>query len=87
MSGTDKTGTPEHLHIFVNRQKFDDARIKPKMTGAEIAALVEVPVEKAVVRLERGKEQIEIAMTETVVIKNGLHFLVTRRVVEGGAGV
>jgi hypothetical protein len=88
MSKTSETGALEHLHIFVNRQKFfGDAGVKLKMTGAEIAALVGVPTEKAVVRLEKGKEHDEIAVTDTVAIKNGQHFIVTRRVVEGGCRV
>lgn len=75
----------QHLHIFVNRRKFEEGDgVRPEMTGAQIAALVEVPAENAVVRLETGPDQREIAVTETVHIKNGMHFLVTRRVVEGG---
>ena len=54
------------------------------MTGAEIAALVGVPADNAVVRRESGPEKSEIGMNEKVRIKNGEHFLVTRRVVEGG---
>lgn len=86
MSKTEEEGSKsKHLHIFVNRQKFDDERVKKEMTGAEIAALVDVPAEKAVVRYE--KDQEDIPVSTTVKIKNGEHFLVTRKVVEGGAGV
>jgi len=74
-----------NLHIFVNRRKFERGDgVKPVMTGAEIAALVGVPADNAVVRLETGGEPREIPVTETVHIKNGMHFLVTRKVVEGG---
>jgi hypothetical protein len=76
---------PKDVHIFVNRQKFDDERVKEQMTGAELAALVEVPSEKAVVRYDKSLEDIPV--TASVSIKNGDHFLVTRKVVEGGAGV
>jgi hypothetical protein len=75
----------EHLHIFVNRRKFTEAEgVRHQMTGAQIAALVEVPADNAVIRLETGDEPREIPVTETVHIKNGMHFLVTRKVVEGG---
>jgi hypothetical protein len=75
----------EHLGIFVNRRKFEECDgVKPEMTGAQIAALVDVPADNAVVRLESGGEPREIPVTETIHIKNGMHFLVTRKVVEGG---
>jgi len=72
----------EHLHIFVNRRKFDETNgVKPEMTGAEIAALVNVPADNAIVRGPRGEE---IGIKETVRIKDGEQFIVTRHVVEGG---
>lgn len=75
----------DHLHIFVNRRKFDEGDgVRPSMTGGQIAALVEVPEANAVVRLESGPHPREIAVAEKVEIKNGLQFLVTRKVVEGG---
>jgi hypothetical protein len=75
----------EHLHIFVNRRKFEEGDgVRPEMTGAEIAALVDVPPDNAVVRLETGGEPRVIAVTEKIHINNGMHFLVTRKVVEGG---
>ncbi len=73
------------LHIFVNRRKFEEGDgVRPEMTGAQIAALVQVPAENAVVRLESGPNPREIGVSETIPIKNGEHFLVTRKVVEGG---
>jgi hypothetical protein len=75
----------DELHIFVNRRKFEKGDgVKPEMTGAEIAALVGVPADNAVVRLETGGEPREIPVTERIQIKNGMHFLVTRKTVEGG---
>jgi hypothetical protein len=72
------------LHIFVNRRKFDRGDgVREEMTGAQIAALVGVPPENAVVREEEPHKR-EIGVNETVNIKNGEHFLVTRKVVEGG---
>jgi len=75
----------QELHIFVNRRKFDRREgVTDKMTGAQIAELVRVPADNAVVRLETGSSQREIGVAETVAIKNGEHFLVTRKTVEGG---
>ena len=73
------------LHIFVNRRKFEAGDgVKERMSGAEIAKLVDVPAENAVVRRETGPDQREIRIDEVIEVKNGEHFLVTRRVVEGG---
>ena len=73
------------LHIFVNRRKFETGDgVRERMTGAQIAALVEVPASNAVVRLESGPDPREIGINETVDVSNGDHFLVTRKVVEGG---
>lgn len=73
------------LHLFVNRRRFDVSDgVKPVMTGAEIAALVGVASDIAVVRRDTGPDQREIPVTETIEIHQADHFLVTRRVVEGG---
>lgn len=83
----EKASTPDadHLHIFVNRRKFDEGDgVRPIMTGAQIAALVDVPEANAVVRLESGPDPREIGLSEQLQLKNGLQFLVTRKVVEGG---
>jgi hypothetical protein len=75
----------ENLHIFVNRRRFDEADgVRKEMTGAQIAALVNVPPDNAVVRLDSGPDKREIGINEVVEIKNGQQFLVTRKVVEGG---
>ncbi len=75
----------KNLHIFVNRRKFGLADgVKEVMTGKDIAALVGVPANLAVVRRDNGPNQPEIGIDEEVHIKNGEHFLVTRKVVEGG---
>jgi hypothetical protein len=74
----------EHLHVFVNRRKFEEGDgVRPEMTGAQIAALVGVPADNAAVR-EESPEKREVGVNEVVHIKNGEHFLVTRKVVEGG---
>jgi len=77
-----------HLHIFVNRRRFEVGDgVKPVMKGAEIAALIDIAPENAVVRRSSGPhDNEEIAIDQSIKIKNGDHFLVTRRVVEGGHG-
>ena len=73
------------LHIFVNRRKFEEGDgVRPHMTGAQIAALVGVPADNAIVRFDNGPDKREISINEVVAVKNGEHFLVTRKVVEGG---
>jgi hypothetical protein len=80
-----ETADPSRLHIFVNRRKFEEGDgVRERMTGAQIAALVEVPPENAVVRIDSGPDKREIGVNEVVDVKNGEQFLVTRKVVEGG---
>ena len=78
-------GPDSNLHIFVNRRKFDEsAGVQPQMTGRQIAALVDVPAENAVVRRDSGSAHEEVGIDQQVSIKNGDHFLVTRKTVEAG---
>ena len=86
------------LHIFVNRRKFEEGDgVRSEMTGRQIAALVNVPAENAIVRIESvpyrgevgvvvetGLEPGEVDLDTVITIVNGMHFLVTRRIVEGG---
>ena len=73
------------LYIFVNRRKFEEGDgVQPEMTGEQIAALVGVPRDNAVVRLETRGGPSEIPIDKTIEIKEGFHFLVTRKTVEGG---
>ena len=75
----------KYPYIFVNRRKFEEGDgVQPEMTGAQIAALVGVPADNAVVRLETRNGPSEISITEPIEIKEGMHFLVTRKTVEGG---
>ncbi len=77
--------TATGLHIFVNRRKFEAGDgVKERMTGGDIADLVQVPRDNAVVRRDGGPEKGEIGIDQVIQVKNGEHFLVTRRVVEGG---
>jgi hypothetical protein len=85
MSKAPESDKAVKLHIFVNRRKFEEGDgVKPQMTGAEIAALVDVSADNAVVRIDTGPDKGEITSNQSVKIKNGDHFLVTRKVVEGG---
>ena len=75
----------EELHVFVNRRRFGRAQgVREQMTGGQIAALVHVPPDIAVVRRETPPHVGEIGVNERIDVFNGEHFLVTRRVVEGG---
>ena len=63
------TQPQDQLHIFVNRRKFERGDgVKEQMTGAEIAALVGVPAENAVIRRDSGPDKTEIGVNETVEI-------------------
>ena len=73
------------LFIFVNRRKFEEGDgVLQRMTGAQIAQLVEVPADNAAVKLVTGTTQTDVGISETIVIIAGEHFLVTRKLVEGG---
>ena len=75
----------ERLHIFVNRRRFEEGDgVRPKMTGADIALLVEVPQENAIVREQEGDDLRDIGIDVPIAIHNGDHFIVTRKIVEGG---
>ena len=76
---------PEHLRIFVNRRPFDSGDgVRPEMTGADIAKLVDVPPENAIVREQVGDELRDVGVESEIHVKNGEHFIVTRKIVEGG---
>ena len=80
-----KDGGQATIHIFVNRRKFGvDDGVKEVMTGAEIAGLVGVPAANAVIRLDSGPDKRGIGVEESIQLKQGEQFLVTRKTVEGG---
>lgn len=75
------------LHIFVNRRKFEnppDARVASEMDGAEIAALVDIPAQNAVVRRGNDGSGPDVPIAQKVSVKNGDHFVATRKHVDGG---
>lgn len=74
----------EHRHIYVNNRRFDEAHgVKPEMTIAEIAKLVGVPADIAVVRRYMGHHCSE-PMDGDIEIVSGDHFTCTRKKVDGG---
>jgi len=74
-----------HLHIFVNRRKFgEEDGVTAIMTGRQIALLVEVPPELAIVRRGEDGNAPQIGLEDHIEIREGEHFLVTRSTVEGG---
>ena len=82
---TDRGQEEKDPYIFVNRRKFEEGDgVQPEMTGEQIAALVGVPPDNAVVRLESRSGPVAIPINEKVQIKSGMNFLVTRKTVEGG---
>ena len=82
---TEKNFDIKHIHIYVNRRKFEEGDgVLPEMTGEQIAALVGVPPDNAVVRLETRHGPEEIPIDKKTEIKDGFNFLVTRKTVQGG---
>ena len=80
--------TKVDLFIFVNRRKFDENDgVRAEMKGREIAALVNVPPDIAIVRRGNTAESPVVGLDETLELKQAEHFLVTRRIVEGGFDV
>lgn len=75
----------EHIVIFVNKLRFMDPKVKPIMSVAEIAGLVGIPAECAVVRRLQGNKPGD-PLSGNVELKNGDHFSATRKKVDGGKG-
>ncbi|MBI3555745.1 MAG: hypothetical protein HY074_05745 [Deltaproteobacteria bacterium] len=78
----------EPLHIFVNRQRFDESQgVKPHMTVDEIARLVGLTAETAVVR--RSNDAVDDhspPLSGTLEVEDCDQFLVVRKAVKGGHG-
>lgn len=84
--GADHADKGPKLHIVVNRRKFgEEAGVMAVMTGAQIAALVDVPADIAIVRRGQDANSPEIGVADPIEIRQAEHFLVTRRIVEGGS--
>ena len=76
----------EHLVIFVNRkQKTQADGVTNPMTVNAIAGLVGLTSDNATVQEEQGESgKAGDPLSGSVEIKNGMHFLVTRKTVTGG---
>src|SRR5688572_20291890 len=83
--GKDGPKKRHEIHVFVNRRKFEESDgVLPEMTGRQIADLVGVPADVAVIRRGNNANAPEVGIDEVLKLKNAEHFLVTRKVVEGG---
>lgn len=76
----------KHLEIFVNgKKKTEVDGVTDPMSVDAIARLADLTGDTAVVRRRQGEGgPVGEPLTGDVEIKNGDHFVVTRRVVEGG---
>src|SRR2546429_419589 len=82
MANEDRNDVPKHLHIFVNRKKFDDG-ITPMMTVDAITRLVGLTAETATVRREHDGKAGD-PLHGTIEIRQADHFVATRNQVQGG---
>ena len=72
-------------YIIVNRRRFEEGDgVQHIMTGLQIAALIGVQPDNAVIRQETPEGAIPLKISDKVEIKGGESFLVTRKTVEGG---
>ena len=69
--------------FFINHRPFPIT--SPHLTGAELAALIGVPADNAVVEAERAGELTVVELDETVSLHAGASFLVTRQFIMGGS--
>jgi hypothetical protein len=77
----------EKLVIFVNgKKKTEEDGVTDPMSVDAIARLAGLTADTAIVRRRRGEDgPVGEPLTGEVTIKNGDHFVVTRRHVEGGS--
>ncbi|CAH1655402.1 hypothetical protein [Chelatococcus asaccharovorans] len=74
------------IEITVNRRRFDGScGVTSQMTAAEIAGLVGIPAQNAIVERETARNAYEAVSADAqIAIEAGMHFLVTRHFVMGG---
>lgn len=76
----------QRLEITINRRRFNlDDGVSAQMTPADLANLIGIPPENAVVEreVERDRYQV-IPCNSEVSVNDGMHFLITRHFVMGG---
>lgn len=78
---SDRKATPDRI-IFVNRRRFPLP--VTAATGADIAGLIGVPADNAVVERETAEGLIAVSLDKPLLIDNGEAFLVTRQFIMGG---
>jgi hypothetical protein len=78
---------PEHFEIFVNRKKKTEVDgVTNPMSVDAIARLAGETEESATVQQLQGESgKAGPALSGSIEIKNGMHFAVTRKKVDGGA--
>ena len=77
----------EKLVIFINGKKktSEENGVTNPMSVDALARLADLTAETSVVRRRQGEDgPVSEPLTGEVAIKNGEHFVVTRRKVEGG---
>lgn len=74
---------PSHDRFFINHRPFPITQ--PHLTGAELAALLGVPADNAVVEAERDGELALVEIDAQVALRPGDSFLVTRQFIMGGS--
>lgn len=74
---------PARDRFFINHRPFQIT--EPELTGAELAALLGVPADNAVVEAERGGDLATVELDERVALRPGDSFLVTRQFIMGGS--
>ena len=74
------------MEIRINNRSFRRSDgVRDVMSGADIAALVEIPSANAVIeRVSRTTKPREIGRSESVTIEDRQEYLVTREFVMGG---
>lgn len=78
---SDRTATPDRF-VFVNRRRFPLP--VTATTGADIAGLIGVPADNAVVERETAEGLVAVSLDEQFPIDEGEAFLVTRQFIMGG---
>lgn len=78
---SDRKATPDGI-IFVNRRRF--TLPATASTGADIAGLIGVPADNAVVERETPEGLIAVSLDAPLATDDGEAFLVTRQFIMGG---
>jgi len=74
------------LEITINRKRFSPADgVKKMMTPAELADLIDIPAQMAIVEREISRGEYSAVPADMLIeIEDRMHFLITRHFVMGG---